>query len=135
MIEFFWFSRSMSSKCISCYQRQCYGRINVTNYSVRQFVRIDLAPADCFGRCGSAEAAGVRASVGNLEKIIVSFFIDPKHLLYLRFGLQCKVLWRAAAEDKDRGLAASPALFARVNDTAFGGEDYRRCFVHIEIWI
>ena len=66
--------------------------IDVADDRVRKLSRIDFAPGHRFMRSGAGEAPRIGTRVGDLNEVVMSFFLDPKHLLDLRFGLEGEIL-------------------------------------------
>src|SRR5205823_6014547 len=82
-------------------ERQRNRRVHVADDAIGQGVGINFSPAPGFGGRRAAQAAGVGARVGALQKIVVPALLDAHDFLNLRLGLQNEILRRAAAEDED----------------------------------
>jgi len=70
------------------------------------------------------QTTGVRPGIRHLDEVVVPFLLDAQYFLDLRLGLQQEVLWRAAAEDPNRALAArafASSTMAAVSATSTAG--------------
>src|SRR5216683_7446226 len=66
-------TRRVNGEGVRSDQRQGHGRIEITNHRVRQRLRINFAPGDSLTRRGTGKPAGIRASIGDLDIIVVAF--------------------------------------------------------------
>src|SRR5262249_17819102 len=90
-----------ATKRVCSDQRKTDCRIAVAHDTIRQALRIYLAPTHCFARSRPAQTSSVRARIRTLQKIVVTTFFDPHYLLNLRLRLKHEILGRTPAHDED----------------------------------